>query len=356
MVHLACDAHPRDILPSTPIGPRIDLRIDQGGFMGSGVAFIPVPPDTEMLYNIKLTWDLSASPASTSTIWTNSPTLISSHISPATDLHSYFAVGPLRSYLSPSSDLRGIYWFGYPPFDPLSIGPKFEVLLTHIATFFADKDSTFRIFVRKAIDTSFGGTAQGRSFLLEYDSTFNTDLFHISYTQLFTLLAHETVHAWPQMQCVMDHRLETVLWFDEGIATYYQAVLPYRLGILTYREFVKMSNNYLQAYYTNPVVRMSDEDALKKEFGGFETNRLLYYRGAAYFFTLDAKLRTASRGEKDLTEPILEMVRLRREGKPHMLPQWLGLIKAELGIEAVEDFDAMQRGEKLVIPPTDCLG
>jgi predicted metalloprotease with PDZ domain len=39
-----------------------------------------------------------------------------------------------------------------------------------------------------------------------------------------------------------------------------------------------------------------------------------------------------------------------------MLPQWLGLIKAELGIEALEDLKAMQKGEKLVIPPKDCLG
>jgi len=175
MVHLACDAHPRDILPSTPLGPRIDLRIDQGGFIGSGVAFIPLPPDTEKLYNIKLTWDLSASPAGTSAIWTYSPALISSHIGPSTDLHSYFAVGPMSSYLSPSSDLHGIYWFGDLPFDPVSIGAKFEVLLTHIATFFGDKDSTFRVFIRKATNTSFGGTAQGRSFLLEYDSAFNTE-------------------------------------------------------------------------------------------------------------------------------------------------------------------------------------
>jgi hypothetical protein len=58
---------------------------------------------------------------------------------------------------------------------------------------FEDDESTFRIFIRKATNRSFGGTALGRSFLFEYDDKHNK--FAKTEDQfLFSMLVHETVH------------------------------------------------------------------------------------------------------------------------------------------------------------------
>jgi predicted metalloprotease with PDZ domain len=148
--------------------------------------------------------------------------------------------------------------------------------------------------------------------------------------------------------------VDEVPWFNEGIATYYQVVLPYRFGRVTKSQFLTEVNKVASAYYTSPVVHMSDREALERQFSDFHSSRLPYCRGATYFFKLDHELRTVSGGKRSLTEPILAFLKLKRKRKPYTSDQWLWLIEAELGEGALKDFENMQAG-KLVIPPSDCL-
>lgn len=271
----------------------------------------------------------------------------------ATDLHTYFAVGPLHKYINQSIlPDYGAYWFGAPPFHAKEMAKNFQTVLSQAVKFFQDDDSRFRIFIRKATNRSFGGTALGRSFLLEYDDQFNK-FVKISDQFLFSMLVHEMVHVWPLMELRNGLTIDEVPWYNEGIATYYQAILPYRFGHVTKSHFLSEVNKVASAYYTSPVVHMSDKEALKKQFS-FHANRLPYYRGAIYFFKLDAELRAVSGGKQSLTEPMLSFLQLKKDRKPYTLENWLPLIKSELGSSALEDFESMQAG-KLVVPPSDCL-
>jgi predicted metalloprotease with PDZ domain len=126
------------------------------------------------------------------------------------------------------------------------------------------------------------------------------------------MLVHEMVHVWPGMEFRNGVTIEEVPWLKEGIARYYQSVLPYRFGRIDRRQFLDEINKDASAYYTSPVVHMSDKDALKREYSDFNSSRLPYYRSAMHFFKLDAERRAVSRGKRSLNEPILAFLRLKR--------------------------------------------
>ena len=355
-VTFSCRAHPREITSTTKVCPREDLRSDQGGLIGCGGAFLPLPPNNEIIYQISLLWDLERAPVGTTAVWTYGEGASAYRTGSVRDLQGeYFAIGPLYKYTDRSALPNfGVYWFGTPPFHVKEISKSFQSALLQAADFFQDgRDLTFKVFIRKATNRSFGGTSLGKSFLLEYDDQYN-NFIKISDSFLMSMWIHEMVHTWPGMEVYNGLIVDEVPWFNEGIATYYQAVLPYRFGLVTKTHFLDEINKVASAYYTSPVVYLSDEVVLKNFLSGFHPNRLPYYRSAIYFFKLDAQLRASSRGQYSLTEPILAFLQLKKDRKPFTLEKWLSLIVKELGSNALKDFESMQAGN-LVIPPSDCL-
>ena len=129
------------------------------------------------------------------------------------------------------------------------------------------------MFIRKATNRSFGGTELGRSFLLEYDDQYNK-FVKIEDLYLFLVVVHEMVHVWPGMELRNGVAIDKVPWFNEGIATYYMAVLPYQFGRIDRQQFLSEINKIASAYYTSSVAHMSDKEALKKEYSDVNCSRL----------------------------------------------------------------------------------
>lgn len=206
-------AYPRDVNMSTPVGPRVDLRENFGGLVGSGSSFIPLPRTT-IKYNIHLTWNLSLVPDGTRAVWSFGE---GNHIYKRAPAHilarSIYAVGPIQSE---ADDTFGMYWFGTPPFNVTSLANSVKVLFHHMALFFDDKRLNYRIFIRHT-PRGYGGTAFAQSFILEYD---DDTLQRISKAAMFDLLAHEMVHNWLLIDTTpgVDDAIDGLTaWYSEGM-------------------------------------------------------------------------------------------------------------------------------------------
>lgn len=110
-------ALPQIIDAKTPTGPRIDLRLDQGGLQGGGYSFIPVPPDNSQpsrTYRLIVEWDLTQAPAGTRAVWTfgEGPTPVEKLGSASLFTKSQYMAGPVRSYL-PASEVGANDYYGF---------------------------------------------------------------------------------------------------------------------------------------------------------------------------------------------------------------------------------------------------
>lgn len=204
-IHVTYTAKPRLVDIHTQIAGRIDLRSDQGGMMGAGQSMVLLPPASTFNPSCSLSveWDISSTPPGTRTVWTfgEGPNPVHK-IGPLQLLSdSIYAVGPLKSYPSPSSSLKeegyyGFYYFGTPPSLVTAAGEINQQLFPHMSKFFSDPPSAenpYRVFVRNATPArGNGGTAFARSYMLEYDSTVES----LRPIEMMSLLSHEMVHNW----------------------------------------------------------------------------------------------------------------------------------------------------------------
>jgi hypothetical protein len=354
-VVLSFRVHPREVNSSTRPAPRVDLRTDQGGIIGGGESFLPSPPNRDDTYSINVAWNLTTAPAGTSAVWSFGDGVAAQRVGPVEDFLSIYAVGPIHSYKNSLTDPKsgrpreyGMYWIGEPPFNATELASDIENLYANMQEFFQDEDSVFRVFIRKSVTRDYGGTGNARSFMIVYDNDFG-NFVSVTGLDLFNLLAHEMVHEYP----LMGEDSHSV-WFTEGIATYYAGILPYRFGNFDRLQFHQEMNHLAAAYYTSPMVNLSEEEAYGLSNYYMHAQRLPYYRGAMYFTRLDFEIRAASNGDRSLTDLILPFVRLRYARKTHSLNEWVELLKAELGDAAVRDLYDMLDA-KLVIPSPDSL-
>jgi hypothetical protein len=148
----------------TPIGPRIDLRAQQGGLQGSTLSMIPVPPGTDekkrKIYRMILDWDLRSAPKGTRAVWTfGGGPGPEQRIGPAAELSStLIMLGDVKSYPPPSlegneDNFYGFYYFGEPPSSIIDTAYANHQLFLKMSKFFQDPPSAenpYRVFVRRA--------------------------------------------------------------------------------------------------------------------------------------------------------------------------------------------------------------
>jgi predicted metalloprotease with PDZ domain len=166
---------------------------------------------------------------------------------------------------------------------------------------------------------------------------------------LQSLLAHEMTHNWPAME---GEHGETA-WYSEGAAEFYSLVLSTRAGVFSTEEFRTEINERASGYYTNPYRNASNAAAAEQFWKDWAAQRVPYGRGFMYLAQVDAKIRALSGNKRSLDDLVTAMFDRQRSGKPYGIPQWLGLVAAELGsATAQQDFAAMKNGE-VIVPPTN---
>ena len=354
-------------------GARIDLREDQGGLIGSFWAIIPQiePFESGTKLAIHASWDLSQIAEGSTSTWTWGDGLSTDHIGTMESaIDTLFAVGPLLSsktsqIVLPNTreETFGMYWMGDAPYDPVSFFKNLSTLFTGMASFFNDSGSFYRIYIRRSTVLSYGGTAFARTFIFEYYSA-----FEYSFSDSIFLLAHEMVHNWARIgQCGSSSTLHSTsvsaltdplceddtTWFDEGIAVYYGTLLPYRLGVCSAEQVTAELNSNAQAYYTNPDIGLSNQEAHEHAWSSFSVVRLPYYRGFMYLVKLDAEIRRASCGNRSLDDVVLELLTRRDAGEPFDIETFLSLVSNDQ--HAVVEYRNMASGKHLQIPAPDSM-
>ncbi|ATY65150.1 pdz dhr glgf [Cordyceps militaris] len=324
------DVFPRKVDINTAPGPRVDLRLDQGGLVGTGGWFLPQVVQGSF-YTHAVSWDLSVAPPRTRTVWTygEGPFRVEQVGTVDTFARSVFMVGPIQSsppapQLHSSASTCATYWFGNLPPVLQRLRGFNTNLYTPMADFFQDLDGSYRVFIRTS-PRGWGGSSFLGSYILEYSDSIS----EAADEEVIGLLAHEMVHSFTALS--NEDNGEENAWFVEGIADYYATFLPYRFGLVPPSYVTTRVNASLYRYYANPEIHIPMDDALKYFFTSWYSEWIPYDRGFVYLLLVDDQLRRLP-GEPDSNSSglfdriILDLSSRWRRGEKVQQKDWLASI------------------------------
>jgi predicted metalloprotease with PDZ domain len=168
---------------------------------------------------------------------------------------------------------------------------------------------------------STGGTALTNAFMMHLSR-----LDPLASNVLGTL-AHETFHAWNPYKIGHPPGSDyPVSWFFEGFTHYYQDVIVYRAGLITFPDYVKVSNEKIRAYDGREGTGISLQDFIRIHSADTSAlNQLDQRRGALIAAWLDTTIRRESGGRSSLDNLMFDLVKQnatyarRHGGKPMAL-------------------------------------
>jgi predicted metalloprotease with PDZ domain len=321
-----------------PLGPRIDGK----GFSAAGQTFLAILR-SKSPYRILVSWDLSAmGPGATATSSFGDGD-VELAAGPASRLAlAAFMAGQLsREPPIVKPDGFSAAWSGNPGFDLHPLMQWTSRLHAWMGTFFqTGGDPHYRVFLRFNPANAGGGVAFPNSFVVTYgDGVTAESLKHI--------LPHEMVHTWTAN--------DLGKWYDEGDAVYYQALLPWRAGMISTEAYLDDINKTAARYYTNPELNTPEKRIIPNFWTDTWLNTLAYDRGALYFAVLDGKIRRASGNKRSVDDLVRAMIRKARAGDRITEATWIELLRREIGKEGVRVHHSMMQGG-LVVPESGDYG
>ncbi|QRD85752.1 hypothetical protein F9C07_2104638 [Aspergillus flavus] len=333
-VTLQFTVHPRKVDITTPMGPRVDMRRDQGGLCAVGRWFLP----RAAVERTRAVWSYGEGPGPVAK--DGKPDVVS---------NSIFMVGPVNSYPGTSDSFGAkIYWFGELPENLQRLNQYNFLLFPKLAGFFQREDASYRVFIRKVI-RGFGGGSCLESYMLEYDGMGwkETD------EDLVALFSHEMIHSFSLMNPEADGYDNG--WYIEGIAEFYSIFLPYRFGLRGLEYLHNRLNAVLLEYGTSPRIEMDAIDAQHEFYNDWYAERIPYVRGCVYLLQIDSRLRkmTGRFGidqNSPLDDIIVDMGKRWHRGEQVLARDWLEYLRPLLGedMDVSEDFQSMLRGKEIL--------
>lgn len=321
-----------------PLGPRIDGK----GFSAAGQTFLAVL-QSKRPYRIKILWDLSkmGPKATAASSFGDGNVELPAGPSSRLDLAAFMAGELEREPAIVKPNGFSAAWSGDPGFDLHPLMQWTSRLHAWMSTFFqTDGDPPYRVFLRFNPANAGGGVAFPNSFVVTYgDGVTAESLKHI--------LPHEMVHTWTAN--------DLGKWYDEGDAVYYQALLPWRAGMISTEDYLDDLNKTASRYYTNAELNTPEKEIIPKFWSDMWLNTLAYDRGALYFAVLNGKIRRASGNKRSVDDLVRAMIRKARAGNRITEETWIGLVRQEIGEAGVLVHRSMMRGG-LVVPESEDYG
>jgi predicted metalloprotease with PDZ domain len=321
-----------------PLGPRIDGK----GFSAAGQTFLAIP-QSKSSYRILVRWDLSAMGpgASASSSFGDGDVELPAGAASRLELAAFMAGHLNREPAIVTSDGFSAAWSGDPGFDLRPLMQWTARLHTWMGTFFqTDGDPPYRVFLRYNPANAGGGVAFPNSFVVTYGEGVTAE-------SLKHILPHEMTHTWTAN--------DLGKWYDEGDAVYYQALLPWRAGMISTAAYLDDINKTAARYYTNPELSTPEEKIIPNFWTDTWLNTLAYDRGAVYFAVLNGKIRRASGNKRSVDDLVRTMIHKARAGDTMTETTWIDLLRQEIGEEGVRVHHSMMQG-RLVIPESDDYG
>jgi predicted metalloprotease with PDZ domain len=336
--------------------PPLELRTEDGGFSGDASTFLLLP-ESDRTYRIALRWDFAAlgpGAVGLSTLGAGDVGFTAADLSPQRQLDAlydsglYFMGGRVQVYPSPlPRDGFMSAWQGTPPFDARALMRWTRSLYGSYRRFFrASTRQPYEVFLRTNLVNAGGGVEVGRSFVGTFDPKTKAADFKLT-------LAHEMVHTFVGGLDAPKGLLSS--WYAEGLAVYYQRVLPWRAGLLPTAAFLADLNTTAGRYYTDRLNDTPNSEIPARFWADTRVRVLPYDRGSLYFAQLNAEIRRRTRGRRSLDDLVRQMIARRRRGQSVDETAFVSLVRGALGSRGVAEFRAMMAGG-LIVPSVDAFG
>jgi predicted metalloprotease with PDZ domain len=315
-----------------PLGaaPPIELRIESGAISG-GAATVLLRPVVAKL-QASIAWKLDKSAANASAV-DSLAGLSEPPAAPRKIDEVFLMAGNLARYPNQRNTLGfQAVWQGEPPFDARALMQWTESLHSEYIRFFSVKPAPYTVFLRRNPVNAGGGIGMRRSFVATFGE--NTDTGR-NPDALKLTLAHEMFHTF-QPRLTMPEGPESLAgsWFNEGLAVFYQRVLPFRAGLIDSKTFLDDVNYYAGRYYTSALGNLPNAEIPARFWEDTRVRTLPYDRGFLYFVTVDEAVRRVSHGRRSLDDLMLEMKARESAGDAVTPEAWEAVIKRELGARA----------------------
>jgi len=329
-------------IPALSGGPPTALRVDGDAISAVGGSLI-MTPALQGDHRIDLRWDTTAMGPGTEGVSSYGDGDVSLPAGPLARLsRAVYMAGTLeREPASGAGAFSAVWVKGQPPFDPRPAMQWTARLHSAMSQFFHDEaEPPYRVFMRHNPMNAGGGAALTHSFIITYGTG-------VTGQSIQSILGHEMTHTWTAA--------DIGKWYSEGNAVFYQALIPWRAGLITADEYLTDLNETAYRYFTN-ALRDTPEDQVVPRFWEDTRIRVLPYdRGAMYFAVLNGKVVRVSGGKRSMDDLIRTMIQREREGQPITEAVWLDLLRAELGEEGPAVHASMMAGG-LMLPASEDFG
>jgi hypothetical protein len=329
--------------------PPFELRSEAGAFSGAGLVFLLLP-ESSVPHRLAVRWDLSALPAGArgvSSLGVGDVVLDQPY--PPVRLTRAYYMGGTVGLVPADSDGRGFFgaWMGEPPFDARELLDWTARLYGHYGNFFGDATAPrYGVFLRRNLVNPGGGVGLLDSFVGTFDTGLDVVDFKLT-------LAHEMFHT--RSPYIVNPPGLASQWFPEGLAVFYQRVLPWRFGLVDSQAVLDDINYHAGRYFTNALGDAAYAQVPLRFWEDTRIRTIPYDRGSFYFVVVDHAVRRRSGGQRSLDDLMLELRRREQAGAKLSMADWEGVLRAELGEAAVAQFRAMLAGAWMV-PESDAFG
>jgi hypothetical protein len=355
--------------PGTRTNPSYMLRSAEGGVSGQGSGIL-ITPDDGVAYAARFRWDLSdLAPGSITTSGLTDENDVRAPLS--TLSMNFFMAGPLHRYPA-KGDRDGFvaYWHGSPPWDGPATMEWVASMYEYMRKFHNETaPRRYRVMGRMLPPPAYGGTALPNHFI------FNAPAGPRDTTQggPLLLLAHETGHLFIRGLQNPGGGGPSNNWFTEGLNEYYAVMLALRSGLAPLDLVLQQMNLQTRNYYTNPRKNMpADSIAMFNPMTDGRAQNASYERGLLFWADMDARIRAASNGQRNLDNVILPLIaRARTQGgegglggqaRPGGQPGWftpaelVDSLTKEAGPSARQMFDSVIVRGGTLVPMSNAFG
>ncbi len=326
-------------IPALRGGPPTALRVDGDAISAVGDTLL-IAPAVKGDYRIALKWDVSAMGQGAEGVssWGDGDVTL-----PAGPIARLGRAVYMAGHLDHETDgaFSAVWAKGQPPFDPRPPMRWTAQLHRKMSAYFKDKtEPPYRVFMRFNPMNAGGGAALTHSFIITYGK-------NVTGESVKSILGHEMTHTWTAN--------DIGNWYDEGDAVYYQALIPWRSGLMTTDQYLADLNETAYRYFTNALRDLPEDQVAPRFWEDTRIRVLPYDRGAMYFAVLNGKVRRASGGRRGIDDLVQTMIARGRDGQALSEQVWVELLRQELGEAGPAAHRNMMSGG-LVLPESDDFG
>ncbi|RUO69167.1 hypothetical protein [Pseudidiomarina salinarum] len=326
------------------VAPPIELRAT-GESVSAGTGIVVLEPAIEGELQYRVRWPRAATTGKNNKTGVSTlgvgDTGFQTFSSPAEFSATYFMYGDIGHYSSERGEFVTA-WQGQPPFDALELMQWAEQLYAYYNDFFeVDEAAQYVVFMRSNDINPGGGMARGSSFILTYDE-------HTDAEKLKGTLSHEMFHTFLG-GLAKPGGLESS-WFSEGLAVYYQWLIPLQGGMASDEQYLSSFNSTAVRYYTNIMNDTPNSEVPEGFWLDTRIRVLPYDRGSLYFAALNHRLQQASDGELSLNDLLVYLREQEQAGELLTEDLWLQALEKFAGVAEVTRFQQVQQGALVELP------